>query len=310
MISKINNKNLSIIIPHYNSLELLGKLIESIPSRDDIEILLIDDNSPNARERLQAFAEERPKQISLFYNESGKNSAGTCRNIGLDNATGKWLLFADADDYFMPGFYEKVAAYFESAFDIIWFIPTSRDLDFDKAGNRHIRYETLVRNYLKTGGGEEELKLRYNQKEPFSKLIRRQIVEDNGIRFDSTLVSNDVMFSMRTAYVANKISATEEIIYCVTKMQGTLTTNVNEERFYIRMNVFLKRYWFLKQNMSRKEWNVLGITGRTCIQLAKNYGLSKNQIRKVYFYLLRQGVRIHVPRRWNVSHIVKKLKSI
>ena len=186
--------NLSIIIPHYNSTELLQVLIASIPEREDVEILLIDDNSTEHPKRLMDIVGARPGQIRLFYNEPGKNSAGACRNIGLEHAAGKWLLFADADYYFMPGFYEKAAAYFESDFDLVWFIPTSWNLSENKLDRRHVRYEKLVREYLENKGEREEIRLRYLQESPWSKLIRRQSVEDNAIRFETTMVANDIMF--------------------------------------------------------------------------------------------------------------------
>lgn len=38
-------RNLSIIIPHYNTPELLYKLIDSIPQSPDVQIIVVDDNS-------------------------------------------------------------------------------------------------------------------------------------------------------------------------------------------------------------------------------------------------------------------------
>ena len=42
-MSKEYKQNLSIIIPHYNTPDLLGKLIDSIPDTDDIQIIVVDD---------------------------------------------------------------------------------------------------------------------------------------------------------------------------------------------------------------------------------------------------------------------------
>lgn len=40
--------NYSIIIPHYGIPELLGRCLRSIPERDDIQVIVVDDNSPDA----------------------------------------------------------------------------------------------------------------------------------------------------------------------------------------------------------------------------------------------------------------------
>ncbi len=301
--------NLSIIIPHYNSTELLQVLIASIPEREDVEILLIDDNSTEHPKRLMDIVGARPGQIRLFYNEPGKNSAGACRNIGLEHAAGKWLLFADADDYFMPGFYEKAAAYFESDFDLVWFIPTSWNLSENKLDRRHVRYEKLVREYLENKGEREEIRLRYLQESPWSKLIRRQSVEDNAIRFETTMVANDIMFSARIGYAAGKVGASEEVIYCVTKQKGTLTTGVNPNKLYERVEVFLRKYRFLKERLDGKQWKTLDLLGRPYLKLAKNYGLNKVQICRLYFYLLKNGVRIDVSRKWSPAFVLRKVRE-
>ncbi len=301
--------NLSIIIPHYNSTELLQVLIASVPEREDVEILLIDDNSTEHPKRLMDIVGTRPEQIRLFYNEPGKNSAGACRNIGLEHAAGKWLLFADADDYFMPGFYEKAAAYFESDFDLVWFIPTSWNLSENKLDRRHVRYENLVREYLENKGEREEIRLRYLQESPWSKLIRRQSVEDNAIRFETTMVANDIMFSARIGYAAGKVGASEEVIYCVTKQKGTLTTGVNPHKLYERVEVFLRKYRFLKERLDGKQWKTLDLLGRPYLKLAKNYGLNKAQICRLYFYLLKNGVRIDVSRKWSPAFVLRKVRE-
>ena len=84
----------SFIIPHRNSPALLNRLIESIPQRKDIEIIIVDDNSS---------IDKRPSIIRgdlkiIELEEQDSNGAGHARNIGLDMAQGEWLLFADADD--------------------------------------------------------------------------------------------------------------------------------------------------------------------------------------------------------------------
>ncbi len=307
-MEEVSEKKLSIIIPHYNSTELLKKLIQSIPQREDVEILLIDDNSTCGREELEKLAADRAEQLQLYFNEPGKNSAGACRNIGLEHAEGKWLLFADADDYFMPEFYEKVAAYFDSDADIVWFVPTSWNLSTNRVDYRHVRYEKLVRDFL-TGGLREEIRLRYHEESPCSKLVRRELVAGHGIRFDTTMVANDIMFSMRCAYAAKKVAASEEVIYCVTKQKGTLTTAVNPDKFYIRLGVFLEKYRFLKAGLSRKEWKMVDLLGRPYIKLAKNYGLNRKQIFRLYITLIGNGVRIDISRKWTPAFVLRKIRE-
>lgn len=85
----------SIIIPHFNDFKSLERLLNSIPSRDDIEIIVIDDKSTDEYD-----LDSIKSKCIFLNNETPIKSAGTCRNIGLKIAKGKWLLFADSDDVF------------------------------------------------------------------------------------------------------------------------------------------------------------------------------------------------------------------
>lgn len=304
-----NNIRVSIIIPHYNSADLLEKLLRSMPEEKELEILLIDDNSTEGIDKLHELIRRRKGQLRFFQNEPGKNSAGRCRNIGLEHARGQWLIFADADDFFVPGFYDVVRKYFDSEYDIVWFVPTSLDLKTGQASNRHVRYEKMVREFIERKDPESEVRLRYHQESPWSKMIRRRIVCENHIQFDTTMVANDIMFSIRCAFAAHLVEASEEKIYCVTKQGGTLTTAVNVEKFYVRLQVFLDKYQFLKSRLGKTEWKAVDLLGRPYIKLAHNYGLNKRQIINLYLYLIKNGVRIDISRKWSVAYIWKKMKK-
>jgi len=95
-------RNLSIIIPHYNTPELLYKLIDSIPQSPDVQIIVVDDNSNHHLQILTELQKKYCDLVQFYTNNTRRKGAGTCRNIGLQHADGKWILFADADDFFMP----------------------------------------------------------------------------------------------------------------------------------------------------------------------------------------------------------------
>ena len=91
--------NYSIIIPHYNIPELLIRCLKSIPVREDIQVIVVDDCSPDADTYMSRFPELSRPNLEFYSTQKG-GSAGRARNVGLDHAKGKWLIFADADDYF------------------------------------------------------------------------------------------------------------------------------------------------------------------------------------------------------------------
>ena len=116
----VNQIIYSVIIPHKNTPDLLQRCLDSIPQRNDIEVIVIDDNSDPVKVDFNHFPGNDRKEIIFVFDKAGKG-AGRARNIGLERATGKWLLFADADDYFYPYTFEILDKYKESDNDIVYF---------------------------------------------------------------------------------------------------------------------------------------------------------------------------------------------
>ena len=93
--------NYSIIIPHKNCPDLLQRALDSIPEKDDIQVIIVDDNSDASRVDFKNFPGLNRKNTIVVFDKSGKG-AGRARNIGLskiDNNT-TWVTFLDADDFY------------------------------------------------------------------------------------------------------------------------------------------------------------------------------------------------------------------
>lgn len=256
--------NLSIIIPHYNSVNTLRRLLHSIPNYNDIEVIVVDDRSDLKFKKELKLLKEKTDLSNLFFfeNKSNKKGAGACRNIGLENARGNWILFADADDYFLQGFYQEVKKYFNTEYDVVFFKPTSVDDETGQRTDRHILYADLINNYMIKNDKYSELRLKYEFVVPWSKLINASFIKKNGIKFDNVIASNDVMFSTKVGYFMKKFAASDHIIYCVTRNRGSLTTTLSQEIFESRLNVFIDYYTFLKNHLNDAEFKLLGLNAR------------------------------------------------
>ena len=91
---------LSIIIPYYKTYELTKRLLEVLKPQlnDNIEVLVVN-NSDNT-----SFND---KYIKTLYCESN-GTASRPRNVGLDNANGKFITFIDSDDLISDNYIEKI----------------------------------------------------------------------------------------------------------------------------------------------------------------------------------------------------------
>lgn len=109
---------LSIIIPVYNQEELVIKCLDSIPKRNDIEILVIDDGSTDNTYKNLLLYKTNNENIKLFRNFKNQG-VGFTRNVGIENATGEYVMFLDSDDYLYP----KLDDYIKelTGEDMIWY---------------------------------------------------------------------------------------------------------------------------------------------------------------------------------------------
>jgi len=234
------SERLTVIVPHYNSPQSLRRLIDSIPCREWIEVVVVDDNSS---EPIDSLFDAYPNVRTLTLPKDRKGG-GAARNFGLENSNGDWLVFADADDFFVDEAFERIYEYLSSDLDVVYFSPTSRNEATGGMGERHRHYQELLQSYSRTSNKS----LLYRYFVPWSKLVSRRLVDENSISFDEVIASNDMNFSLKVAYYANTHAVDMSPIYCVTESHSSLTKQVSlavlESRFYavVRYNQFLQTH--------------------------------------------------------------------
>lgn len=275
----MDKPSVSIIVPHFNTPDSLERLIQSIPMREDFEVIVVDDNSTNVtveqlQEQLKPYT-----SVQVYRNDSGMKGAGASRNVGLSHATGEWILFADADDFFTERFEEKVTAYLASAYDMVYFPPTSMDVVTGQPSSRHVMYSELVHAYHDKATERNRTEMKYLFCTPWSKLIRRSVFTKNGIQFDPVMVSNDIMAMTKSAYYSQRVGTCEDVIYCVTRGGKTLTSKKNDANFDMRIDVLIRRYTFLRDHLSKREFRYAHIDrlalGKLVDVVIEHWGIHK-----------------------------------
>lgn len=254
----------SVIIPHKNSPDLLLRCLQSIPQREDIQIIVVDDNSDAKRVDFEHFPGKGISGIDIYLTKEGRG-AGYARNVGLKHARGEWLIFADADDYFAEGAFRIFDAQFENKADVIYFKSASVYSDTKAPADRADSYNALIDSYLNDHKNENHLRIGFEV--PWAKMIRRQFVEQKGIGFDEVPACNDVIFSMLSGYFARTIDVVPNSVYIVTVSKGSITKRKNHTVFLSRFKVSLRKNKFLKAHgLGRYQKsimrNLLGIVKR------------------------------------------------
>ena len=209
--------NYSIIIPHYNTPDLLGRCLRSIPQREDVQVIVVDDNSPGNENYLSAIAELARANVEYYVTKDGLG-AGHVRNVGLEHAVGKWLIFADFDDFFVDDFSEILDQYVNDSHDIIFFNIKSCDC-YETSKLIPSKKDRLFSEYDSTGN---DMIFRVGGTEPWGKIISRRLVVENNISFQETKGHNDLLFSVMTGVKAKSVSIVNRPMYWYVIREGSL----------------------------------------------------------------------------------------
>lgn len=141
----------SVIIPVYNCIEYLGQAIDSVIAQEvPVEIIVVNDSPwQDLTEFIQPYKERT--NLVLIVNEQNLGVA-EARNIGIQNAHGRYVALLDDDDYWMPGKLKKQLAVLKNTKGALCF--TARELmDADGTplnrvihAKERVSYHSLLKN--------------------------------------------------------------------------------------------------------------------------------------------------------------------
>lgn len=217
--------NFSIIIPHKNTPELLKRCVSSIPRREDVQIIIVDDNSDEKIVDFEHFPFLGTPNVTVVFDKSSKG-AGHARNIGLKKAEGEWYLFADSDDFFFYSINQAMDICLKSTADIIYFKSTNLDSNTYQFGNRRSAITNNSIDAFLNGEANGEHLIRMRHPAPWGKIIRAELVSKNNILFEEIPRANDYKFSYLCGYYAKKVEAYNISLYCLTSRANNLTSAV------------------------------------------------------------------------------------
>ncbi len=206
----------SIVMPVYNAGPYLRQCLDSVTGQTyrDLEILCIDDGSTDeSPEILREYAEKDPR-VKVFPNDTGEKGAAPARNAGMDRAKGKYLMILDSDDFFEPDMVETCVSQAETCdADLVIF----RIDRFDSRTGTLSPYLTHQLDHLpaKEVFSVQDCPdhiLEIGLLGAWNKLYRRDLVEENHLRFLSLPVSNDQYVPALALALAERIRVVDRVL--------------------------------------------------------------------------------------------------
>lgn len=271
----MSNPVISIIVPVYNVEEYLDCCIKSIVKQTykELEIILIDDGSTDSSGNICDKYSENDNRIVVIHKENGGLSSS--RNAGLDNATGEYLAFVDADDYVEEQYIEKLYnACIKHSADIS--ICDYYNFDENKVYNSKDNkvYEKIIdKDNLLIFDSKSNI----NGVAAWNKLYKASLFK--GLRFPENRVCEDIPVSYNVVYKASKIVHLQEKLYWYRNRRGSImhSASLPTEQAILAFDEFLD---FCKEKIDDslyKEKCIKMITKNKANTILENYYLSRKR---------------------------------
>ncbi|HCI60843.1 MAG TPA: hypothetical protein DE313_08570 [Ruminococcus sp.] len=235
---------ISIIIPVYKVEKFLDRCLKSVVNQTykNLEIILIDDGSPDRCPEMCDFWAEKDNRIKVIHKKNAGVSAA--RNDGLAVAKGDLIGFVDSDDVIHPSMYEEMVSYL-----------VSQDCDLVSCGysdfseDNDVKLNIEIDSYSKVLLTRDEamrFSFEKDRKEKFIKavwtlLIRASIARS--VKFDCSLTNGeDIKFSFEVLMKANRVGWLFAPFYMYYQNKNGAVASITSKKQVECINVFYEIY--------------------------------------------------------------------
>lgn len=237
----------SVIIPVYKVEQYLERCVRSVTSQtyDNLEILLIDDGSPDrCGEMCDSFAAE-DRRIRVIHQKNGGLSAA--RNTGIDASSGQWLFFIDSDDFIHRDCIGKLLAAAEtSGADIA-------SCGFEKTEDDTIRGDVRfpATEVISRDEAMRRLFLEEDTSFAWGKIYRRELFQ--GIRFPEGRTFEDLATTHLLVNRCRAVACVSAPYYGYYQNPASISHALNAESQYNMLLAWIDRYRFCHENYRQLE---------------------------------------------------------
>ena len=212
----------SIIVPVYNVEEYLARCLDSLVNQSlkDIEIIVVNDGSPDNSQKIIDNYCKKYKNIKSFIKENGGLS--DARNFGIEKAQGEYIAFLDSDDYVTTDMYMEM---YNKAI--------SGDFDMVVCDLNYVYDDKIIKascNVKKDTNNIKDVMLNIYPA-AWNKIFKRNLM-DKGIRFKKGVWFEDVEFIYRLLPYINTIGVVHKTFNQYVQREGSITNTINKKLYH------------------------------------------------------------------------------
>lgn len=285
----------SIIVPCYGVEKYLDRCVNSliIQTLKDIEIILVDDKSPDNVPQMCDEWAKKDMRIKVVHKECNEG-LGYARNTGLEIATGEFIAFVDGDDYVDAKMYKELYnEAISSLSDVVycgvfnekrngkWVLKSDLPQKTVFEGKHQIR--NIMLDFIASSPYvKQERPLRMSV---WHSIYKHSLIDDNLIRFKSErdIGSEDLPFQCEFLSKSSKIVFLPEGYYYYCLNDSSLTSTFKKEKFQASLRLretMLTLFPNDKDVLLRIDRHIIGNFRRYVRLMLKTNTLNKNSILK------------------------------
>lgn len=222
----------SVIIPIYNVEKYLKKCVNSIVNQvfSDFEIILVDDGSPDGSAVIcDEYASKFSNIIVIHKNNGGASDA---RNIGVENAKGKYIVFLDGDDYWYGNncLSEVHAILNKSIVDVLIFESTDVYGNKLKEINSRGAFDLVEINKGKDLAIKSLIMRNQFPGAAWQFFVERKFLLENNIQFIKGIKAEDIDWVLSVFYKAKNITAISKNFHRYLKNRDSSITSTADRK--------------------------------------------------------------------------------
>lgn len=276
---KKNNDLISVIINVYNAEKYIKKCIDSVINQTykNLEILIINDGSTD--DSLKICKSYKDKRIKIITTENMGLSSS--RNVGIDNSTGKYLYFVDADDFITK---DAIEYLYKLLLKTNADVATSKCLEIY---NYDYKYEDEIEEVRISDGNEYLKKILLSIDRcgtTWNKLYKKELFDN--LRFEKRII-NDMALMYKVALICKKFVFSNQIKYFYLRTKGSITGKAKPDRAMDMYKVGVERYEYIHNILPNLDDNEIGLLHSIVMVYNHNNKsvdefLNKNNARKLF----------------------------
>lgn len=247
----------SVIIPAYNAENSISICLKSMEEQafSDIEVIVVDDGSQDyTAEKAEAF-QKCFRELQII--RSANRGPAEARNLGIDCAKGKYLLFLDSDDKWLPDSLQKIATHLEEdSPDMLIFGFEMVMKETDTTFHGYCAPEKV------STASPEQLEIgRYYSRnilnQVWNKAYRSDFIRENHIRFQNYRYGEDRLFVLDCLRTAHTVSVVPYEYYSyIISNKESLIHAYHPDKFEVCCKI-QKEISQLCQNKSAEECEII-----------------------------------------------------